>query len=85
MKATIDKAGRVVIPAALRARAGLCAGTVLTVAFEDNEVRLTPDRPHARLVRRRGRLIARAAVPSAGVPDVDVAALVNEERDRWPV
>lgn len=38
----------------------------------------------ARLVRRRGRLIAEATVPSTDLPPVDVAKLVDEERDRWP-
>ncbi len=73
-----------VIPSAIRTMAGLRQGSVLEVVFEDNQIRLRRDLPRARLVRRRGRLIAEATVPSTDLPPVDVAKLVDEERDRWP-
>jgi AbrB family looped-hinge helix DNA binding protein len=84
MQTTIDKAGRVVIPSAIRAMAGLRQGSVLDVVFEDNQIRLRPDLSRAHLVRRRGRLIAEATAPKSDLPPVDVAKLVDEERDRWP-
>jgi AbrB family looped-hinge helix DNA binding protein len=37
MKTTIDRAGRVVIPAIIRQRAGLKAGTELEVLVEEEE------------------------------------------------
>ena len=40
MKTSIDKAGRVVIPAAIRERAGLVAGADLDVTLDDTGVRL---------------------------------------------
>jgi AbrB family looped-hinge helix DNA binding protein len=83
MKTTIDKAGRVVIPAAARERAGLRPGTELEVVVEDFSVRLVRRAPRPRVVRIGGRLVAR---PTAGreAPPVDVAKLVEEERNRWP-
>jgi AbrB family looped-hinge helix DNA binding protein len=42
MKTTIDKAGRVVIPATLRERAGLKPGSELEVFLDDISIRLVP-------------------------------------------
>lgn len=82
MKTTIDKAGRVVIPASVRERAGLVAGTTLEITVDDLGVKLTPVAPGPRLVRVGKRLVARPT--AAARPAVDVAALVEEERNRWP-
>jgi AbrB family looped-hinge helix DNA binding protein len=72
MKTTIDKAGRVVIPAPIRARAGFKPGTELEVIMDDVSVRLLRRVPGPKLVRV-GKL-----------PPIDLADLVAEERDRWP-
>jgi AbrB family looped-hinge helix DNA binding protein len=85
MKTTIDKAGRVVIPAAVRARLGLHPGTELEVVLEDFTVRLVRSVPGPELVRMGRRWVVRPRVPPAQQPDLDVAALVDEERERWPV
>ena len=84
MKTTIDRAGRVVIPAALRARAGLVAGAELEMTFDDSAIRLERVAPGPRLVRIGRRLVARPSAPSKVRPTIDVAALVEEERSRWP-
>lgn len=84
MKTTIDKAGRVVIPAAVRERAGLTAGTELEITFEDSAIRLERVAPGPRLVRVGRRLVARPSAPAQARPAVDVAALIEEERNRWP-
>jgi AbrB family looped-hinge helix DNA binding protein len=83
MRTTIDKAGRVVIPAAARDRAGLQPGAILEVTVDDTGIRLERVAPGPALVRVGKRLVAR---PRAGadLPAVDVAALVEEERNRWP-
>jgi AbrB family looped-hinge helix DNA binding protein len=82
MKTTIDKAGRVVIPAPIRMRAGLRPGTELDVIVDDVSVRLIRRVPGPRLVRVGRRLVARPT--AADRPSVDLAALVEEERNRWP-
>ena len=84
MKATIDKAGRVVIPAPLRERAGLAAGTEVEITFEDSGLRLERTAPAPRLVRVGRRLVARPTAPADTRPSIDVAALIEEERNRWP-
>ena len=82
MRTTIDKAGRVVIPASIRERAGLTPGTELEVIDDEMGVRLQRVAPGPRLVRVGRRLVARPTV--AGAARVDVAALVEDERNRWP-
>ncbi|KAA0254806.1 AbrB/MazE/SpoVT family DNA-binding domain-containing protein [Acidobacteria bacterium ACD] len=84
MKTTIDTAGRVVIPAAIRARAGLRPGTEVEVVLDDVSVRLVRLVPGPKLTRAGKRLVARPTVPAEQVPEVDLAALVEEERNRWP-
>jgi AbrB family looped-hinge helix DNA binding protein len=84
MKTTIDKAGRVVIPAAIRERFRLRPGTELEVIADDVSVRLLRKVPGPRLVRVGRRWVARPTLPAGHLPAVDVAALVEEERNRWP-
>ena len=84
MRSTIDKAGRVVIPAGIRDRAALVPGTELEVTLDDTGVRLERVAPGPRLVRVGKRLVARPTVTSADRPSIDVAMLVEEERSRWP-
>lgn len=84
MRTTIDKAGRVVIPALIRERAGLTPGAELEVTVEETGIRLERVAPGPRLVKIGRRLVARPRVPSDARPNLDVAALVEEERNRWP-
>ncbi|HET9262857.1 MAG TPA: AbrB/MazE/SpoVT family DNA-binding domain-containing protein [Vicinamibacterales bacterium] len=84
MRTTIDKAGRVVIPATIRERAGLVAGTTMEITLDDLGVRLTPVAPGPRLVKVGRRLVARPTAAADARPGVDIAALVEEERNRWP-
>jgi AbrB family looped-hinge helix DNA binding protein len=84
MRTTIDKAGRVVIPAAVRERAGLTPGTQLEISVDELGVRLERVGPAPRLVRVGKRLVARPTAPPESRPAIDVAALIEEERNRWP-
>jgi AbrB family looped-hinge helix DNA binding protein len=84
MKTTIDKAGRVVIPAAIRKRAGLEPGAELDVQADDVSVRLVRLAPGPVLVKVGERWVARPSVPPARRPAVDIPELVEEERNRWP-
>jgi AbrB family looped-hinge helix DNA binding protein len=83
MHTTIDRAGRVVIPAGLRKRAGLTAGCPLRVAYEDGVIVIERDAPAPQLVRHKGRLLVRPQARPA--EPVSLAGLVEEERSRWPV
>ena len=84
MRTTIDKAGRVVIPSAIRDRAGLEAGAELEVSADDFGVRLERVAQGPRLVKVGKRLVARPTAQVDRRPVLDVAALVEEERNRWP-
>ena len=84
MRTTIDKAGRVVIPASIRERAGLAPGTELEVTDDELGVRLQRVAAGPRLVRVGRRLVARPTVAASDRAHVDIAALVEDERNRWP-
>jgi AbrB family looped-hinge helix DNA binding protein len=84
MLTTIDKAGRVVIPSEVRKRLGLNAGTELEMAVEGFAIRLVRAVAGPELVRRGERLVARPRAAAGERTEVNVARLIEEERDRWP-
>lgn len=84
MRSTIDKAGRVVIPASIRDKAGLTAGTELEISVDETGVRIERVAPGPRLVKVGRRLVARPTAPSEVRPSLDIASLIEEERNRWP-
>jgi AbrB family looped-hinge helix DNA binding protein len=84
MRTTIDKAGRVVIPAGIRDRAGLTAGSEVEITADDFGIRIERVAAGPRLVRVGRRLVARPTVARDDRPPVDIATLVEDERNRWP-
>jgi AbrB family looped-hinge helix DNA binding protein len=84
MRTTIDKAGRVVIPAAVRDRAGLKPGTELEITLDDMGIRIERVAPGPRLVKVGRRLVARPTAPADSRPALDIASLIEDERNRWP-
>jgi AbrB family looped-hinge helix DNA binding protein len=84
MKTTIDKAGRVIIPAAVREQAGFEAGSELEITADDLGVRLERVAPGPRLVKVGRRLVARPTAVVERRPAVDIGSLIEEERNRWP-
>jgi AbrB family looped-hinge helix DNA binding protein len=84
MRTTIDKAGRVVIPAAVRERAGLTPGAELEITEDDLGLRIERVASPPRLVKVGRRLVARPSVAADKRPSLDIAALIEEERNRWP-
>ena len=84
MRTTIDKAGRVVIPAAVRERAGLSAGSEIEVTEDELGIRLERVATGPKLVKIGRRLVARPTVGRDNRPDLDIATLIEEERNRWP-
>ena len=73
-----------VIPAALRERAGFTPGSELEITEDELGIRLARVAPGPRLVKVGHRLVARPSVSASNRPHVNVAALVEEERNRWP-
>ena len=71
-----------VIPAALRERAGFAPGSELEITEDEIGIRLERIATPPRLVRIGRRLVARPT--AAGAAAVDVARLIDDERNRWP-
>jgi AbrB family looped-hinge helix DNA binding protein len=84
MRTTIDKAGRVVIPAVIRERSGLTPGSELEVTEDELGIRIERIAVGPKLVKIGRRLVARPTVSADRRPTIDVAALIEEERNRWP-
>jgi len=76
MKTTIDSAGRLVIPKAIRQEAGLEPGMVLEVQVRGGRIEIEPAPLPVKLVRK-GRLLV--AVPQREVGALKVA-IVEETR-----
>ncbi len=57
-------------------------GTELEVLVDDVSIRLVRRVSPPKLVRSGKRLVARPT--AAKLPDVDIARLIEEERNRWP-
>ena len=79
MTATIDSAGRVVIPKALRDRAGLVPGTQVDFRFHDGAIEIAPivsDVSWEQVGRVRYPVIA-----GPGLTTDEVAALIEAGRD----
>ena len=84
MRTTIDKAGRVVIPAGIRERAGLMPGAELEITEDELGIRLERVAAGPRLVKIGRRLVARPTAAVDARPTLDIASLIEEERNRWP-
>lgn len=72
------------IPAAIRERTGLMPGAELEVTEDELGIRLRRVAPGPRLVKVGKRLVARPTAAADRRPVVDVAAIVEDERNRWP-
>ena len=73
-----------VIPALVRERAGFAPGTELEVTVDETGIRIERVAPAPRLVRVGKRLVARPTAASDARPTLNIADLVEEERNRWP-
>lgn len=79
MRATIDKAGRLVIPCTLRNRIGLSRGGEVEIEVDGAALRIEPV-TGAELREEDGLLFISGSGPS--VDDASVRDLVDEERYR---
>jgi len=84
MRTTIDRAGRVVVPKALRERLGLAAGAGVELHERGGELIITPVGPRIMLEERDGRHVFVEEGQGVGaLSDEDVRRLVEESR-QWP-
>jgi AbrB family looped-hinge helix DNA binding protein len=78
IKSTIDRAGRVVIPKAIRAEAGLMPGMRLEIGCRDGRVTIEPAAEEVELVTR-GRV--RVAVSKPGAEHLANETVRRVQRD----
>jgi bifunctional DNA-binding transcriptional regulator/antitoxin component of YhaV-PrlF toxin-antitoxin module len=76
MQSTIDKAGRVIIPAAIRARLGLVPGPVNSTS-EGADVRIAAIAPN-KLTQRGGRTVIAADGPVLNADDIRELRLADQ-------
>jgi AbrB family looped-hinge helix DNA binding protein len=76
MQSTIDKAGRVIIPAAIRARLGLVPGPV-SIVVEGADVRIAAIAPN-QLAVRKGRVVIAADGLSLNADDIRELRLADQ-------
>ena len=80
MEATIDRAGRLVVPKALRAALGLANGGRVVIFPEDGRLVIEPA-PVTKTLERRGRgLVCVASEPLPSMSAEDVRAILEATR-----
>ena len=83
MRTTIDGAGGIVNPAVIMKRAGLSPGSEVEITGDELGVRIEHVAAGPKLVKIGRRLVARLTVARDGRPLIEIAALIEDERNRW--
>jgi AbrB family looped-hinge helix DNA binding protein len=80
MRTTIDDAGRLIVPKALRDELRLTGGTLLEIRLREGRLELEPVTTPMRLERRGRRLVAATDEPLPRIDADDVRAVVESQR-----
>jgi AbrB family looped-hinge helix DNA binding protein len=80
MRISIDRAGRVVVPKALRDELRLEGGMLLEIQLRDGRLEIEPVATPMRLERRGGRLVATTDKPLPRIDADDVRAVIESQR-----
>lgn len=80
MRTTIDAAGRLVVPKALREELRLEGGTLLEIRLREGRIELEPVATPMRLVRRGRRLVATTDEPLPRLDADDVRNVLESQR-----
>jgi AbrB family looped-hinge helix DNA binding protein len=80
MRTTIDAAGRLVVPKALREELRLEGGTLLEIRLREGRIELEPVATPMRLVRRGRRLVATTDEPLPRLDAHDVRRVLESQR-----
>lgn len=59
-------------------------GAELEVTADETGIRIERVAPGPRLVKVGRRLVARPTAPASSRPALDIATLIEDERNRWP-
>lgn len=79
----MDRAGRLVVPKALREQLGLEPGAELEATVEDGRLVATPVGPEVVLVEENGRLVAATIEPTPDMSHEELLRLIDRDRE-WP-
>jgi AbrB family looped-hinge helix DNA binding protein len=82
MPITMDKAGRLVIPKAVREEAGIEPGTPLRIGVRDGRVEIEPECAKIRIVDSHGLRVAELVDPKPPLSAKAIRALTHRLRDR---
>lgn len=80
MRTTIDSAGRLVVPKALRDELGLSAGSSVEITLVDGKLEIEPAATEMRLVKRGKGLVATTNEPLPVLSAEDVRAVIESLR-----
>lgn len=84
MKTTIDAAGRIVVPKAMRRRLGIEGPAEVQIEVRDGAVEIRPDGREVELVEGEdGTLVFKAPPGTPPLTTEDVRRMVEESRE-WP-
>lgn len=81
MKATLDKAGRIVLPKPLRDEFNLEAGDSLEIESSGEDITLRPARGQAQLRKKHGVWVFRSGEPLSAATVRDTVREIRQERD----
>jgi AbrB family looped-hinge helix DNA binding protein len=76
---SLDKAGRLVVPKAIREALQLRVGESLKIEQRDEEIVIRRDNPVPGLIRVHGLLVYDSGGPPSSI---DIVGLINEDRER---
>jgi AbrB family looped-hinge helix DNA binding protein len=80
--ATLDKAGRLVLPKALREALDLAPGDILDLTMENEQVTLRPRRSVPPLQKERGVWVYRTGEPLSASETREIVRSIRERRGR---
>jgi len=80
MTITIDAAGRLVIPKAIRDSAGLRPGIDLHIEYRDGKVQIEPAQGRAKWIKRGSFVVAEAPPGTATLTNEDVQSILDQVR-----
>jgi AbrB family looped-hinge helix DNA binding protein len=78
----MDKAGRLVVPKAVRDEAGIEAGMPLRIGVRDGRIEIEPEYAKIRIIEKNGLRIARLVDPAQPITAKAVRALTHRLRER---
>src|SRR6185312_5294655 len=81
MRLTVDDAGRILLPRALRERLHLAPGSELDAVVEGDRLIAMPVEPVVQLIEERGRLVATTSRPVPRMTQEELLSLIDADRD----